>query len=75
MYQTDKIGFASYLIMKSFRLTDVRVKTRNRSVFVFDTTPEQAGEAELEYTRSDFSKFFETFKFLRDRTIRGVKGE
>ena len=73
-FQTDKIGFAAYLIVKSVRLLDVKVKTRNRSAFVFDLAPNAAADYELEYTRSDYAKFFEAFKYLRDRTIRGIKG-
>ena len=72
-FETDKIGFAAYLIVQSIKLLDVRAKSRNRAVFIFDIASNLATDAELEYTRSDFSKFFEAFKYLRDRTIRGSK--
>jgi hypothetical protein len=72
-FQTDKIGFAAYLIVNSIRLLEVRTKSRNRASFVFDLPAERAADFELEYTRSDHSKFFEAFKYLRDRTIRGSK--
>lgn len=70
VFQTDKIGLASFLIVRSARLIEVKVKSRNRSMFVFDISPEQAMAEELEYTRSEHSKFFEAFRYLRDRTIR-----
>lgn len=75
MFQTEKIGLASYLVLRSFRLVDVKTRTRNRATFVFDMDPVVAVDVELDYTRSDFGKFFEAFKYLRDRTIRGSKGE
>jgi len=72
-FQTDKIGFAAYLIVGSVRLLEVRTKSRNRASFVFDVPEAKATDLELEYTRSDHAKFFEAFKYLRDRTIRGSK--
>ena len=72
-FQTDKIGFAAFLIVNSVHLVEVRTKSRNRASFVFDLASDKASDLELEYTRSDHTKFFEAFKYLRDRTIRGSK--
>ena len=72
-FETDKIGFASYLVVRSIKLVEVRAKSRNRATFVFEMLEKDALQAELDYTRSDYAKFFEAFKHLRDRTIRGSK--
>jgi len=53
-------------------MTGVQVKTRNRAAFIFSLNEEEASLLEVEYTRSDFHRFFEAFKFLRDKTIRGA---
>ena len=75
MLVTDKIGYASFLILQNCKLLEVRTKNRNRSSFVFDLNPNKAVELELQYTQSEFSKFFQAFQYLRDRTIRGAGGK
>lgn len=69
-YTTDKIGLAAYLVVVGKTLSDIQVKTRNRAFFTFSVTPDEAARLELEYTRSDYFRFFEAFRYLRDRTIR-----
>lgn len=70
-YKTDKIGFASYLCFIGKKLVEVHVKNRNRSTFEFNISKADADILELEYTRSDFARYFDSFKFLREQTIRG----
>jgi hypothetical protein len=72
-YKTDKIGFAAYLCLRGTKLSSVEVKNRNRSTFVFELDPVDANTLELEYTRSDHSRFFDAFKYLREQTIRGAR--
>jgi hypothetical protein len=70
-FSTDKIGLAAYLMLRGCKLASVAVRNRNRSVFTFGIGPERAQELEQEYTLSDYSRYFEFFKHLRERTIRG----
>jgi hypothetical protein len=69
-YTTDKIGFAAYLVVVGKVLTGVDVKTRNKAFFSFEVSAEEASRMELDYTRSEHFRFFEAFRYLRDRTIR-----
>lgn len=71
-FTTDKIGFAAYLVVLGKSLTGVQVKTRNRAYFTFDVPQDEASRLELEYTRSEHFRFFESFRYLRDRTIHGA---
>jgi hypothetical protein len=71
-FTTDKIGFASYLVLLGEPLKQVQAKTRNRAFFTFDIVAERAQQLELDYTRSEHFRFFESFKYLRDRTIKGA---
>lgn len=71
MFKTDKIGFAAFLCLKNVKLSSVEVKNRNRSTFVFDMESNEALQMELEFTRSDFARYFDAFKYLREQTIRG----
>jgi hypothetical protein len=71
-FTTDKIGFAAYLVVVGKSLSGVQVKTRNRAYFTFEMPQEEASRLELEYTRSEHFRFFEAFRYLRDRTIHGA---
>jgi hypothetical protein len=71
-FSTDKIGLAAYLVVVGKTLTGVQVKTRNRAFFNFEMSQEEASRLELEYTRSEHFRFFEAFRYLRDRTIHGA---
>jgi hypothetical protein len=70
-YSTDKIGFAAYLCWKEIKLLGVAVKNRNRAIFTFEIAQDHVDELELEFTRSDMARYFEAFKYLRERTIKG----
>lgn len=70
-FRTEKIGFAAYLVHSGVLLSAVHVKTRNRASFEFALAPEEADALELEFTRSEFFRYFESFRHLRDRTLRG----
>lgn len=70
--KTDKIGLAAYLIVRGKVLTGVEVKSRNRSFFQFEVTDAEASALESEYMTSEFLRYFEAFRLLRDRTIRGA---
>lgn len=72
-FTTDKIGLASYLVVMGKVLTSVQVKTRNRAFFTFEVSGEEASRLELDYTRSEHFRFFEAFRYLRDRTIRNTQ--
>jgi len=71
-FTTDKIGFAAYLVVVGKSLSGVQVKTRNRAYFTFEMPSEEASRLELDYTRSEHFRFFEAFRYLRDRTIHGA---
>lgn len=70
-FETDKIGLACYLIIKGQKLLAVNPKHRGRASFTFALTPSDASAHELAYTTSDHARFFEAFRYLRDRTLRG----
>ena len=72
-FTTDKIGFATYLLLQGKRLTSVAVKRTKWASFTFALPFEEAAALELEYTRSDFQRYFETFKYLRSRVNQGDK--
>lgn len=71
-FTTDKIGLAAYLVVVGKSLSGVQVKTRNRAFFTFQMDPAEAHTLELDYTRSEHFRFFEAFRYLRDRTIHGA---
>lgn len=70
-FTTDKIGLAAYLVVLGKDLSGVMVKTRNRAYFTFNLSPDDAAKLELDYTRSEHFRFYEAFRYLRDRTIHG----
>jgi len=72
-FTTDKIGFATYLLLQGKRLLRVSTKRAKWASFTFPISFEDAAGLELEYTRSDFSRYFETFKYLRSRVNQGDK--
>ena len=69
-FTTDKIGLAAYMVVIGKELTAIQVKTRNRALFSFTIASDEAARLELDYTRSEHFRFFEAFRYLRDRTIR-----
>lgn len=71
-FATDKIGLAAYLVVLGKDLSGVQVKTRNRAYFIFNMGTDEAARLELEYTRSEHFRFYEAFRYLRDRTIHGA---
>jgi hypothetical protein len=70
-FKTEKIGFAAYLVNAGVLLSAVHVRSRNRASFEFALAPEEADSLELEFQRSEFFRYFESFRYLRDRTLRG----
>jgi hypothetical protein len=72
-FTTDKIGFATFILLRNKRLLRVVVKRAKWASFTFAISLEEAGALELEYTQSDYSRYFETFKYLRSRVNQGVK--
>lgn len=71
MFTTDKIGLACYLLIKGVPLTGLSAKARGRAAFDFDITAEDALAHEMAYTTSDHARFFEAFRLLRERAVRG----
>ena len=72
-FTTDKIGFATFLLLRGKKLSRMAVKRAKWASFTFPLSLEEAGALELEYTQSDFSRYFETFKYLRSRINQGDK--
>lgn len=70
-FVTDKIGLACFLLLKNTKLISVKAKNRSRALFEFDLPAEQGVAEELAYTTSEHSRFFEAFKYLRGRALRG----
>jgi hypothetical protein len=70
-FSTDKIGLACYLMIKGAELTGLHGKSKGRATFTFKLSPAEAATQELAYTTSDHSRFFEAFKYLRGRSLRG----
>jgi len=70
-FSTDKIGLACYLMIKGAELTGIRSKTKGRATFLFKMSPQEGLSQETVYTTSDHSRFFEAFKYLRGRALRG----
>ncbi len=71
MYITDKINVACYLMIKGHAPVRIDAKNKNRATFSFELTSEEGAKHELAYTTSDYSRFFEAFKYLRSRALRG----
>jgi hypothetical protein len=72
-FTTDKIGLATFILLRGKRLLRMSVKRSKWASFTFPISLEEAGALELEYTQSEFSRFFETFKYLRSRVNQGDK--
>jgi len=71
-FLTTNIGFAAYLIHQGHKPTDIKVENRNRSRFRFDLSPEDAALLDLDWRRSELCRFFDAFRYLRERTIKGL---
>jgi len=70
-FSTDKIGLACYLMIKGAELTGIQAKSKGRATFLFKLSPADGTTQESAYTTSDHSRFFEAFKYLRGRALRG----
>lgn len=70
-FSTDKIGLACFLMIKGVELTGVKSKSKGRAVFTFKLSPQEGIAHEMAYTTSEHSRFFEAFKYLRGRALRG----
>jgi hypothetical protein len=70
-FSTDKIGLACYLMVKGVTLVSVQAKSKGRAIFTFAATPQEGLSHETAYTMSEHSRFFEAFKYLRGRALRG----
>ena len=70
-FTTDKIGLACYLMIKGSELTGIQTKSKGRATFQFKLSPQEGLSQELAYTTSEHSRFFEAFKYLRGRALRG----
>jgi len=70
-FSTDKIGLACFLMIKGAALKNIQGKSKGRATFIFQLSPGEAMAQELAYTTSDHSRFFEAFKYLRGRALRG----
>ena len=70
-FSTDKIGLACYLMLDGVKLIGLNAKTKGRAIFEFSLTPQDGVTKEMAYTTSDYARFFETFKYLRSRALRG----
>jgi len=70
-FSTDKIGLACFLMIKGVELTSIQAKSKGRATFQFKLTPSEGLSQEMAYTTSEHSRFFEAFKYLRGRALRG----
>lgn len=70
-FTTDKIGLACYLMIKGIELTQVTAKSKGRASFTFKLSCSEGVTYESAYTTSEHSRFFEAFKYLRGRALRG----
>lgn len=71
-FTTDKIGLVAFLMLKGWKVTSVEVKnSRNRAWYTMDIDSDEAMDLEQEFMQSEFAKFFDHFKWLRERAIRG----
>lgn len=70
-FSTENIGLACYLMIKDVKLLRVMPKNRGHAVFEFDLPKAEGVAHEMAYTTSDHGRFFEAFKYLRARTLRG----
>jgi len=70
-FSTDKIGLACFLMIRGAELTVVRSKSKGRAFFEFKLTEEEGTSYEMAYTTSEYARFFEAFKYLRGRALRG----
>ena len=70
-FTTDKIGLACYLMIKGVELRSVKVKSKGRASFSFNASLAEGVAYESAYTTSEHSRFFEAFKYLRERALRG----
>ena len=70
-FSTDKIGLACFLMIKGAELTGIQAKSKGRATFLFKLTHQEGVAQEMAYTTSEHSRFFEAFKYLRGRALRG----
>lgn len=70
-FTTDKIGLACYMMIKGSQLIGVKVKNKGRASFSFNVTLAEGVAYESAYTTSEHSRFFEAFKYLRARALKG----
>lgn len=70
-FKTDKIGLACFLMMKNAELIGVNAKTKSRAIFTFKMTTAEGTAQEVLYTTSDYARYFEVFKYLRGRALKG----
>jgi hypothetical protein len=68
--RTDKIGLVAYMCMKGHKVIEVAVKNKNRASFKMPVSTIQLLQIEQEYMQSDFFKFFEQFRWLREQVIK-----
>lgn len=70
-FSTDKIGLACFLMIRGAELTGIQSKSKGRALFIFKLSPQEGLAQEMAYTTSEHSRFFEAFKYLRGRALRG----
>jgi hypothetical protein len=58
-------------MIKGAELTGIQQKSKGRATFLFKLTQQEGTLQEMAYTTSDHSRFFEAFKYLRGRALRG----
>lgn len=58
-------------MIKGAELASIQSKSKGRAIFFFKLTPQEGTAHEIAYTTSEHSRFFEAFKYLRGRALRG----
>ena len=71
-FKTDKIGLVSYLMMQGYKVLGLDAgSTRNRSFYIVDIDEDRGLELQQDFMNSEFAKFYENFRYLRERAIQG----
>lgn len=58
-------------MLQGVELTGVRPKNKGHALFLFKLSVAEGLVHEMAYTTSEYSRFFEAFKYLRGRALRG----
>jgi hypothetical protein len=58
-------------MLRGVELVSVTPKSKGRAFFAFKLSPGEGVAQEVAFTTSDYARFFEAFKYLRTRALKG----